>query len=191
MTQLKKKYSYVPDSRDLSTAVKATSLKDEPLKKRIRFGLGFQIQQTNPVSVDLAPNVMYRFNTNFSAGISGTYRAALGQEDKNTAAIGTTTDVYGGSVLAQHMVWKGFFGHAEFQSLSSPVEDASTDNPTRKWTNGALLGIGKQMALAKGLRGQIIFTYDFLHGDDSVNPKAWNIRFGLHLGNFKLKDINF
>jgi hypothetical protein len=41
MTALKKKYSYVPDSRDLSTAVKATSLKNEPLKKRIKFGLGF------------------------------------------------------------------------------------------------------------------------------------------------------
>jgi hypothetical protein len=191
MTQLKKKYSYVPDSRDLSTAVKATSLKEEPLKKRIRFGLGFQIQQTNPVSVDLAPNVMFRFNTNFNAGISGTYRAALGKEDKNATPIGTTTDVYGGSVLAQHMVWKGFFGHAEFQSLSLLVEDASADHLTRKWTNGALLGIGKQMALAKGLRGQIIFTYDFLHSDDSVNPKAWNIRFGLQLGNFKLKDINF
>lgn len=78
MSKLKKKYSYVPDSRDLSTAVKATSLKNEPLKKRLVFGLGFQIQRTNPISLDLSPNLLYRFNKLFSAGISGTYRASLG-----------------------------------------------------------------------------------------------------------------
>lgn len=192
MTALKKKYSYVPDSRDLSTAVKATSLQNEPLKRRIRFGLGFQLHQTNPISIDLAPNLLYRFNTLFSAGISCTYRASLGIENNRTMSPQTTTDVYGGSAIAQHMVWKGFFAHAEFEYLSSPMKDPSTntDLESRRWNEGALLGIGKQMALSKGLNGQIIFTYDFLHDEHSPNPKAWNIKFGFQLGKFKLKDIN-
>ncbi len=193
MSKLKKKYSYVPDSRDLSTAVKATSLKDEPLKKRLVFGLGFQIQRTNPISVDLSPNLMYRFNKLFSAGISGTYRASLGIENNATVAVNTTTDVYGVSAIVQHKIWKGFFAHSEFQYLSTPITNPNpaTDLPARSWDEGLLLGIGKQMSFSKALKGQIIFTYDFLHTAASPNPKAWNIKFGFQLGEFKLKDVRF
>jgi gas vesicle protein len=193
MTELKKKYSYIQDSRDLSTAVKATSLKNEPFKKRIKLGLGFQIHQTNPISLDLTPNVLYRFNTLFSAGISGTYRASLGIENNKNFSPNTSTNVFGGSILAQHKVWKGFFAHTEFEYMSTPIKDpnTNTDLQSRRWNEGALLGIGKNMVLSKGLNGQIIFTYDFLHDDQSPNPKSWNIKFGLQLGNFKLKDINF
>jgi hypothetical protein len=191
MTALKKKYSYVPDSRDLSTAVKATSLKNEPLKKRIKFGLGFQLHQTNPISLDLAPNILYRFSTLFNAGISATYRANLGIENKKSKAPNTGTDVYGISAFAQHKVWKGFFGHAEFEYLSSPDQDFSTpsDHGARRWNQGALLGIGKQMSIAQGLHGQVIFTYDFLHSEHSPNPKAWNLKFGFQLGKLNLKGI--
>ena len=193
MSKLKKKYSYVPDSRDLSTAVKATSLKDEPLKKRLVFGLGFQIQRTNPISLDLSPNLLYRFNKLFSAGISGTYRASLGIENNSTVAMNTATDVYGASAIVQHKIWKGFFGHSEFQYLSTPIIDPNntTDLPARSWHEGLLLGIGKQMNFSKALKGQIIFTYDFLHTAASPNPKAWNIKFGFQLGEIRLKDINF
>ncbi|MCG8310836.1 MAG: hypothetical protein MI975_25835, partial [Cytophagales bacterium] len=165
MTMLKKKYSYVPDSRDLSTAVKATSLKNEPLKKRLVFGLGFQLHQTDPVSLDLAPHVMYKFSKLFAAGLSGTYRASLGIENNRSAAVTTSEDVYGAGAMAQHMVWKGFFGHLEFQYLSTPAKDPATgtDLPTRTWHEGLPVGIGKQVTLSKALRGQIIFTYDFLH----------------------------
>ena len=191
MSKLKKKYSCVPDSRDLSTAIKASSLKGEPLKRRLIFGLGFQIQRTNPISIDLSPNLLYRFNKLFSAGISGTYRASLGIENNSAVAVSTSTDVYGASAIVQHKIWKGFFGHGEFQYLSTPITYPSpaTDLPTRSWHEGLLLGIGKQMSFSKALKGQIIFTYDLLHNEHSPNPKAWNIKFGFMLGRFKLKDL--
>ncbi|MCG8306708.1 MAG: hypothetical protein MI975_04895, partial [Cytophagales bacterium] len=66
-----------------------------------------------------------------------------------------------------------------------------TDLPTRTWHEGLPVGIGKQVTLSKALRGQIIFTYDFLHTSASPNPKAWNIKFGFQLGRFRLKDIHF
>ena len=116
MSKLKKKYSCVPDSRDLSTATKASSLKGEPLKRRLVFGLGFQIQRTNPISIDLSPNLLYRFNKLFSAGISGTYRAGLGIENNSAIAVNTSQDVYGASTIVQHKIWKGF----------SPMESFST-----------------------------------------------------------------
>ncbi len=59
------------------------------------------------------------------------------------------------------------------------------------WNEGLLLGIGKQMNFSKALKGQIIFTYDFLHTSASPSPKAWNIKFGFQLGEFKFKDVRF
>ena len=102
-------------------------------------------------------------------------------------------DVYGASAIVQHKVWKGFFGHGEFQYLSTPMVDPSTgtDLPTRSFHEGLLLGIGKQLSFSKALKGQVIFTYDFLYTSSSPNPKAWNIKFGFQLGQFKLKDVQF
>ncbi len=123
LTKLKKKYSYIPDSRDLSTAIKANSLKREPLKKRIVPGLGFQLNRTNPITLDLSPNLLFRFNKLFSARISGIYRVNLGIENNSSISQNSVEDVYGGSAIAQHKFWKGFFVHAEFQYLSTPQID--------------------------------------------------------------------
>jgi len=60
MTELKKKYSSVPNSNDLSTARKRTSLEGEPFWKRIVLGGNFNITKTNPVTLDLSPVVGWR-----------------------------------------------------------------------------------------------------------------------------------
>ena len=218
MSKLKKKYSFVPDTRDMTTATKVSSLKNEPFKKRLVFGFGFSPSQVttrrvanhraNPISLDLSPNLMYRFNKLFSAGISGTYRASLGIENKSSPTVNASQDVYGASAIVQHKfsfakasenkVWKGFFGHGEFEYLSTPrtglkypQRTIGTDQPTRVWHKGLLLGIGKQMRFSRALKGQIIFTYDFLHTKDSPSPKAWNIKFGFIFGKIRLKDLRF
>jgi len=205
MSALKKKYSYVPDSRDLSTAVKNTSLKNEPLKRRFRYGLGFQIHRADPVSLDLSPNVQYRFNKLFSVGVSGTYRANLPIENNTAKAAQALPDIYGVSAFAQYRLsfikpgnkWLGgFFAHAEFEYMSTRPQGLKTktqtpvEEPARTWHPGLPVGIGKQMRLSKALSGVIIFTYDLLHNEYSPNPKAWNIKFGFQLGRFRLRDIH-
>ncbi len=208
MSALKKKYSYVPDSRDLSTAVKNTSLKNEPLKRRFRYGLGFQVHSTDPVSLDLSPNVQYRFNKLFSAGISGTYRANLQIENTTAKAAQALPDIYGVSALARYRLsfikpgnkWLGgFFAHAGFEYMSTRPKFLKTrsqttavpvEEPARSWHPGLPLGIGKQMRLSKALTGVIIFTYDVLHDEYSPDPKAWNIKFGVQIGRFRLRDIH-
>ncbi len=203
MSALKKKYSYVPDSRDLSTAVKATSLKNEPLRRRIKFGLDWQIQRTDPLSLDLSPYVLYRFDKLSSAGISGRYRVNLGIENNNTIPLQKTVqaqDVYGLSAFAQYRfligkatvrkILSGFFAYGSFEYMSAARVSANgTDLKERAWYPGLPIGIGKQIRFSKALSGRIIFTYDLLHNENSPNPKAWNIKFGFQLGRFKLKDI--
>ena len=65
MGELKRKYSYVPNSNDLSQAKKRTSLKDEPLSRRLTIGGNFTLSKTNPSQLDLSPTVVYQVNTRF------------------------------------------------------------------------------------------------------------------------------
>jgi len=130
--------------------VKNTSLKNEPLKRRFRYGLGFQVHRTDPISIDLSPNLLYRFNKLFSAGLSGTYRANLQIENKGAVARNTVQDVYGAGAFAQYRLsfikpgskWLGgFFAHAEFEYMSTRPQDLKTrtrtaapaEAPARTW----------------------------------------------------------
>jgi hypothetical protein len=189
LTALKKKYSSVPDLGDMSSAIKRNSLKGTPLKNRFLFGLNFQLQRGDPMALDLSPNLMYRFNKLFMAGISGTYRAKLGIEDKINTKV--EHDVFGFGAIAQHRIWKGIFAHGEYNYLSTPVnaKASGSDLKGRAWHSSLPVGIGSTIKISNAINSQIILTYDFLHNSQSPNPKAWNIKFGFQLGKLNLKGI--
>ncbi|MEM6524018.1 MAG: hypothetical protein AAF693_09505 [Bacteroidota bacterium] len=159
MGELKKKYSYVPNSNDLSTAKKRTSLEDEPLGRRLVFGGNFNVTETNPVSIDLSPIIGYKINTLFEVGITGLYRAQFNADRSGVQAEGEHT--YGYSAFVNHMVFKNFFGYLEGENISRVK--IIQDQPIREWDQTLLLGIGRRFNIAKWLEMQAIITYNFLH----------------------------
>ena len=159
MGELKKKYSYVPNSNDLSTAKKRSSLEDEPLGKRLVFGGNFNVTQTNPVNIDLAPVVGYRINKLFEIGVTGIYRAQFEESNRQISAYGD--DTYGYGVFVNHMVFKNFFGHLEGENISRNRQEM--DQTTRVWDQALLAGIGRRFKISKWLEMQAIITYNFLH----------------------------
>mgnify|MGYP001793558402 FL=1 len=159
MGELKKKYSYVPNCNDLSTAKKRTSLEDEPLGKRLVLGGNFNVTETSPVSIDLAPVIGYKINTLFEVGITGLYRAQFNADRNGVNAEDENT--YGYSVFVNHMVFKNFFGYLEGENISRVK--TLQDKTKREWDQTLLLGIGRKFNIAKWLEMQAIITYNFLH----------------------------
>lgn len=159
MGELKKKYSYVPNSNDLSTAKKRTSLEDEPLGKRLVFGGNFNLTETSPVSIDLSPLIGYRINKLFEVGITGLYRAQFNADKNGVNAEGE--NVYGYSAFVNHMVFKNFFGYMEGENISRVK--IIQDQTKREWDQTLLIGIGRRFNIAKWLEMQAIITYNFLH----------------------------
>jgi len=188
--KLKKKYSSVADARDLSTAVKRNSLKGEPLGKRLVLGGTFQIipsfsrkdsvgglPQNYSTSLDLSPIVGYRLNKKFTLGSSLTYRANIVVDD-----LETQNETYGYRGFLEYYLKESIFLHGEYQAMSTDVikQDTNIEDPSRQWVYGALIGLGKEFALFKGFKGQVILLYDFLY-DGTVSPykRPVSIRFGL------------
>lgn len=160
MGELKQKYSSVVNSNDLSTATKRSSLKGEPFWKRLVIGGNLNLSETNPLSIDFAPVLGWKFNKLFEAGVTGAYRAKFGA-DKSGVNTFENEEVYGYSIFANHMVFKNFFGYLEGENMSTVT--GTTEDSQRAWQQSLLLGLGRKFKIAKFLEMQAIVSYNFLH----------------------------
>jgi len=158
MTGLKKKYSSVPNSNDLSTARKRISLEGEPFWKRMVLGGNFNITKTNPVTLDLAPVLGYRINKLFEAGISATYRVSF----KASSSTVTKDDaVYGQGLWVNHLFYKNYFGYIEGERMSTvTIKD---DISTRSWKESLLIGVGRKFKVAKWMEMQALILFNLLY----------------------------
>ncbi len=180
MAKLKKKYSVVPSSKDLSTAKKINSLEDEPFKDRLAIGGNLQIQQGEPIKIDFSPTIGYKFNKQFVMGFGGTYRTTFGK--RNPQIVNQVADeVMGYRTYVDYKAYKSYSIHAEYEDLLTDIMDQTGDVIGQKWKKGALLGIGKSYNFVKGVRGQMLLMYNFLHDDESPHQRPLVVRFGFEL----------
>ncbi|WP_157494035.1 hypothetical protein [Fulvivirga imtechensis] len=160
MGELKKKYSYMPNSNDLSSAVKRTSLKGESFWKRLVLGGNFNISKTNPLSIDLSPVVGYKVNKLFEVGITGAYRTKF-RADKYGVNQQINDEVYGYSAFANHMAFKNFFGYLEGERMRT--SNLNSELPERTWKQTLLIGVGRKFNVAKWLEMQAMVLFNVLH----------------------------
>lgn len=180
LSKLKKKYSYISSSNDLTNAIKLNSLSDEPLVKRIIFGGNFQLSRTNKkTNMDISPIIGYKFNKKISIGFGGVYRATFGQQDEFFDYI-MEENVYGGRIFMEYILVKGFFGHVEYERMNNVIIDPLTDITYRIWSDGILVGLGKGYRISNVLNGNILVLYNTMH-EAGVSPygSPWQIRFGI------------
>lgn len=190
LSKLKKKYSSVPNSKDLSTATKRNSLKGKPLKERIILGANIQLVSTQPLIIDASPVVGYKINRRFSIAAGATYRARLTEYPKNSTVTPRNAKdelTYGYRVFSEYIFWKGFYAHAEYERMSQEFEVKSATNTLtdlfqRKWVEAALLGVGKSYNINGKVKGNINLLYNFIYNNkEQVYPSPWVFRFGFEL----------
>jgi len=182
--KLKKKYSSVLNSNDLSTATKKNSLTGTPLKERFILGGNLEVNTGDPTSLDFSPTLAYRINKVWTAGLGGSYRANFGEEIEFWDAF--DQDVYGYRVFSEYVVFKNFFTHGEFESMNVSIKNPAGEIMGRQWVSGALAGMGKNYNFINKVKGNVMVLYDFLHGDSSPHKRPWVIRFGFHIDSGEL-----
>lgn len=178
---LMKKYSAVSNSNDLSSAVKRSSLKGRTFRERLIVAANFQLLSLDPVSLDFSPQVGYRFNNRFSAGVGGTYRQTF--TDTNVTF---SPDVLGYKGFLSFDVIQSFFAYGEY-AQNSPGMNITSESAVRIWKPAALAGIGKRFSVHKKVDMTVMALYNFLHeSGDTIYPKPFIIRFGFQLSELAL-----
>ncbi|MEM7551351.1 MAG: hypothetical protein AAF363_16845 [Bacteroidota bacterium] len=176
--QLKKKYSSIPNTNDMSTAVKRSSMQEEPFKKRLVFGGNFQLTSTDPITIDLSPTLGYKINKKWIAGIGGTYRQTFGNED----ASNFEEDLWSLKAFSSYDLIKSFFGYVEYERAfvrRAQVNGEGASDLRWEGTDVFALGIGRRFKFSKKLSMTAILTYNFLfQSGDGIYTSPINARIG-------------
>lgn len=173
---LMKKYSVVPNSNDLSTAVKRSSLEGKPLRQRLHIATNFQVINIDPFSIDFSPAIGYKFNRAFIAGIGGTYRETFSKKKSQLSP-----DVLGYKAFVSYDVLKSIFAYGEFANNSPGFEKTETGNH-RIWKQALLLGAGRKFSVHRKVEMTCLVAYNFLHKpNDPIYPRPLVVRVGFQL----------
>ncbi|ELR71939.1 hypothetical protein C900_02124 [Fulvivirga imtechensis AK7] len=181
LQRLQKKYIKLPNSNDMSTAVKRSSLKGRPLKERLYLGGNFIVNSIKPFSIDLTPQVGYKFNKKFIVGVGGTIRHTFGS-DTIASVPAIPSNSYGYKGFTSYDIAMGFFAYGEFERLSKKVAIAGSDQQETIWVNGLLAGAGKKFNVHALVNVNVLVLYNFLHDyQNAIYPRAWTLKFGFEL----------
>ena len=177
MSLLMKKYSMVPNSNDLSTAIKKTSLKGRTFKERIVLAANFQALSYKPVTVDFSPSAGYKVNSRFVVGLGGLYRQTF-----KDSALRLSPQVIGYKAFSSYDVVKSFFAYAEF-ARNSPGVKVQDNRSERIWNNVLIAGIGKKFLIHPKIEMTLVVGYDFFHQNmDPIYPRPFILRIGFQTG---------
>jgi hypothetical protein len=182
MALLMKKYSMVPNSNDLSTAIKRSSLKGKPLRERLVIGGNFQVLSWDPFTIDFSPSVGYKFNRKFVIGIGGNYRQTFSTDTIPKLA----PEILGYKAFANYDVFRNFFVYGEFDR-NSPGVRKSESTSARIWHNAAFVGVGRKVTIHSKIEMTVIAMYNLIHkANDPVYPRPFVVRIGFQTSELAL-----
>jgi hypothetical protein len=181
MNVLMKKYSVVPNSTDLSSAVKKTSLQGRTFKERLVIGGNFQVMTIEPLTLDFSPLAGYRFTRKFIVGAGLNLRHSFGDSIPTLSP-----NVFGYKAFSSYDVFSNFFAYAEYNRNTTGITKNEFSS-SRSWKTAAFLGIGRKFSIRKNVEMTMIFMYNFLYDHpDPIYPKRWNLKIG-----FQTSDLAF
>jgi hypothetical protein len=178
MSKLLAKYSEFTNANDLSDAVKHTSLKGKSVLERLAFSANFNVVSSQPVSIDLSPQIGYRFNSKFIAGAGMNYRATFSDSIRSSKYISPKNSAF--KVFSNYTFYKSFFVSAEWEKSGIPFK--RNDHKITEWKDNYFIGVGKRFLIHPKL--YLIMTAQYnLNSDDKnpIHPRRFQIRTGFQL----------
>lgn len=181
ITKMKKKYSSVLNSNDLSTATKANSMTGRPLTDRIFLGGNFQFSHTEPFTIFFDPMIGYKINKRLVAGVGTRFQFSFGEYDTLANNYNKKKSELSYKVFTNYDIFRNFYLTTEFEN--NKILLSQTDKgASYTWTPSLFAGIGKSFSISYGFNGYISVVYDFLHNPaQSVYSSPFAVRFGLGL----------
>ena len=175
LTKYKKKYTDLQSLEEAEDKRK-NPLHDKPLRERLIPGGSFQIHPGSPVGIDLSPQLTYRITPRWSAGVGGTYRVGINRRGEGIFT--RENEMYGGRILTNFQIFKGFFGHSEFERLKYCATDRKLHDD---WHNSIFLGLMKKFKISGRFTGNLQGLYNFSYDKESPHQRRWVFRFGFEI----------
>lgn len=169
ISRYKRKFSDVPDIRNLPRRA-PNPLKGQSWRERVIPGIALQTLNNKKVWLELDPQVYYKLNGNWSAGIGGMYRFSMNPDKITFDDFGS---MYGGKSFIQYNAFKAFFLRTEVQLVEwKPWRWTISDPRYIDKTYVGAIGLGKSYMVAKRVKGNAQTLYHWhWKGLDPYAPK--------------------
>lgn len=143
------------------TATATPQLKKTPKKKslmeRLTFGGNFGASFGDVTFIDISPTVGYHVTDNFILGVGATYSYL---KDKRYAFI-YETNIFGGRVFAQHIIFESFVVHTEYELLNMDLfRDLSSNEIVRDNVHSLFIGGGYRGSLGGNSFISLLILYN-------------------------------
>lgn len=181
MAKLQQKYRSIANSNELDKAIKRNSLEGKPLRERLFIGGHFNVNSTDPLSLDLSPKLGYKLNKRWVVGIGGTYRKTF-SDDSISTNLNMPNDGYGYSGFTSYDAVRGFFVYGEYERMTKDIAATETTAATTQWIDGLMLGIGRKFSVHRSVNMQVIAMYNFLHTpENALYTRPLTVKVGFSL----------
>lgn len=180
LSDLKSRYSEMPDIRFPEKAVRKNSLKGKGVRKRLVLGGNIALQSTDPVVMDVDLQLGYRITKKWSAGAGVIWRETLGKVDSLSRT--KVESAHGYSVFANYTIYHNFFLYGEFSRLKDqPLFNRAGSEITGSWQEQWLAGIGNEFSLFKFINLSMILAYDFNHRNNNLHSRPFVFKMGYRI----------
>jgi hypothetical protein len=180
-TELLKVKKLSPMAASLKEAVekRPNEMKGKPLRERLVPGLAFQVFRGDVFSLDLAPQIGYRFSGRLTAGVGGQYRVSI---NKKFEYYVQGAGVYGGRAYMDFKAFRSIYLHAEFEALQ--LEDRAIPTgieDSKPLVYSSHFGLGKQFNMSKRVSAMMLAFYRLEYDGHLPGATKYNARLVLNL----------
>lgn len=181
VSKLLSKYRMFSDSNDLSDAQKHSSMEGKTFFERLVIGGNFNVVSVKPVSLDLSPELGFRFSSKLFTGIGMNYRYTLGDTIRHSWYVSPRNT--GFKVFMNYDIARNFYAYGEWNITGVSVGKGEVAQ--KQWINNYFLGIGRKFLIHPKVYMTATAVYNL--NAKHYNPSYVN-RFQIRIG-FQLSEL--
>ena len=166
--------SLVPDSTKKKKRI--NTMAGKPFKHRIIPGVNFQTYSGNDeVLIDLSAQAGFRLTGWLTVGTGLVYRIGMGKSHPSFVG---SKNVYGYRFYADYTLIKGFFVHADFESIQVGRPQFEVLRKGSDKVLGSYVGLGKHYSISRNFRGNLMALFKVNYSGSIPGQNKFTIRVG-------------
>ncbi|MBX2969584.1 MAG: hypothetical protein KF803_09435 [Cyclobacteriaceae bacterium] len=193
VSRLLSKYKSFSNSATLADAKKQTSMEGKTFFERLVMGGNFNVLSTSPVSLDLSPQLGYKFTSKFLAGIGMNYRVTFSDSIKHNWYVSPSNAAF--KAFVSYDIVKSWYAYVEgeWSGIRKQVKGNEQGGYT-SWRANYFIGGGRRFLIHPKLYMTLTALYNLnneIH--NPLYPRRFQVRVGFQLSELatRKKQVNY
>ncbi len=147
---------------------------EKKLTQRFNLSGYLQISGQKPLLLDYSPSIAYNATGKVAVGFGITRRTVFGKQPHNDKKVAY-------NVFTEYKLIKKVNLHLELKRVGLIERNPNFDTNKRNWTQHWLLGAGKDFKHRSGIKGSLLFLFNFNRTNHPPENQIFQIRYGLKI----------